>query len=167
MKKIVILFILFALSLVFAVFLVVNENQKRSSATLLYNGNTEKENKINTEFFEGKMPSATPLPTGKSEPTLKPTEVPAKISMQVPLFLTISSPSNSQTVSNTSILVKGMTTPQTSVMVNEFELTADAQGAFSKSLSLDEGENYINIVAYNSEGEVVEKELIITREVQE
>lgn len=167
MKKIIILLILFAISLFLAVFLVVNENQRRSNATLLNNGNTEKENRINTEFFEGKMPSATPLPTGKSEPTLKATEVPAKTSTQVPLFLTISSPSNNQTVSDTSILVKGMTTPQTSVMVNEFELTADAQGAFSKSLSLDEGENYINIVAYNSEGEVVEKELIITREVQE
>lgn len=167
MKKIIILLVLFAISLFLAVFLVVNENQRRSNATLLNNGNTEKENRINTEFFEGKMPSATATPPGKSAPTPKPTETPAKTSSQVPLFLTTSSPSSSQTVSDANILVKGTTAPQTSVMINEFELTADSQGNFSKSLSLDEGENYINVVVYNNEGEVVEKELIITREVQE
>ena len=106
------------------------------------------------------------MPTGKSIPTLKPTEAPAKTSSQT-LFLTLSSPTTNQTVNDTSVLVKGTTAPQTPVMINEFELTADSQGNFSKSLSLDEGENYINVVAYNNEGQVVEKELIITREVQE
>jgi len=167
MKKAVILLVLFVTSLVFAVSLVVNENHKRTSATLLNNSNTEKENKINTEFFEGKMPSTTITPVNKFVPTLKPTETPAKTSTPTPLFLTILSPSSNQTVSDTSILVKGMTAPQTPVMINEFELTADSQGNFSKSLPLDEGENYINIIAYNSEGQVVEKELVITREVQE
>lgn len=168
MKKIIILLILFALLLSLAIFLVVNETQKRSNAsTLLNTGNTEKENKINTEFFEDKIPKATVTLAGKSALTPKLTETPVKTSSQTPLFLTISSPLSNQTVSDTSILVKGMTVPQTSVMMNEFELTADSQGNFSKSLSLDEGENYINVVAYNSEGQVVEKELIITREVQE
>src|SRR3989338_9411139 len=167
MKKIIILLVLFALLLILAIFLVVNETQKRTNATaLINNGSAEKEGKINTEFFEGKIPSATLMPTGKSIPTLKPTEAPAKTSSQT-LFLTLSSPTTNQTVNDTSVLVKGTTAPQTPVMINEFELTADSQGNFSKSLSLDEGENYINVVAYNNEGQVVEKELIITREVQE
>lgn len=147
MKKIIIFLVLFILLLFFAIFLVINETQKRSNAaTLLNNRNTEKESKINTEFFEGKV---------KSIPT------------QAPLYLTISSPRSNEAVDDTNILIKGMTVPQTLIMVNEFELTADTQGNFSKSLSLDEGENYINIVAYNSEGQVVEKELIVTRAVQE
>lgn len=166
MKKIIILLILFALLLILAISLVVNETQKRSNESILLNtGNTEKE--INTEFFEDKIPKATAVPTGKTVPSPKPTETPVKTSSQAPLFLTISSPSSNQTVDEASILVKGTTVPQTSVMVNEFELTADSQGNFSKSLSLDEGENYINVIAYNNEGQVVEKELIITREVQE
>lgn len=166
MKKIIILLILFAILIILAIFLVVNETQKRSNeATLLDKGSTEKE--INTEFFEDKIPKATAIPTGKSDPTPKPAEASTKTSSQVSLFLTISSPSGNQTVSDASIIIKGTTTPQTPVMINEFELTADSQGSFSKSLSLDEGENYINVVAYNSEGQVVEKELIVTKEVQE
>ncbi|MBI4973697.1 hypothetical protein HZC27_03755 [Candidatus Roizmanbacteria bacterium] len=153
MKKIIILLVLFALLLILAIFLVVNETQKRTNAAALLNsGSTEKEGKINTEFFEGKRPSATLIPTNAAAQTL---------------FLTLSSPTTNQTVSGASILVKGMTVPLTPVMINEFELTADSQGNFSKSLSLDEGENYISVIAYNSEGQVVEKELVITREVQE
>lgn len=157
MKKIIVLLVLFTLLLIFAISLVVNETQKRSNmATLLNNGNTETESKINTEFFES-----------KSVPTPKPTETLTKTATQISLFLTLSSPSDNQTVSDTSILIKGTTAPQTPVMINEFELTADAQGNFSKSMSLDEGENYISVVAYNSEGQVAEKELVITRTPQE
>jgi hypothetical protein len=60
--------------------------------------------------------------------------------------------------------VTGKTVPGANVIVNEYEMKADATGVFSRTVSLDEGENYISIVAYTDTGEVAETELMIVRE---
>jgi len=79
------------------------------------------------------------------------------------LLLEVTSPA-SGTVSGSSVAVTGKTVPGANVIVNEYEMKADATGVFSRTVSLDEGENYISIVAYTDTGEVAETELMIVRE---
>lgn len=167
MKKTIILFILFILSLSVAIFLVVQEEQRKSvQTTILQNQRIQEQgtSKINTEFFEGKKVIPTP------QTTLKPS--PAKSVLNTTptsntLFLTISSPQNKQTIKEANVLIKGKTLPRTQVMVNEFEIISDVNGNFSQSISMDEGENYISVVVYSSEGDAVEKELVIMGEVSQ
>lgn len=78
------------------------------------------------------------------------------------LTLTISSPTSGQTVSTAKITIVGKTAPKAEVFINDEELLADATGNFSLSLTLEEGENYILIVANDADGKYVEKELSIT-----
>jgi len=167
MKKTIILFILFILSLSVAVFLVVQEEQKKSAqTTILQNQKIQEQatSKINTEFFEGKKVTPTP------HITLKPNSAESTLNTALTnnaLFLTISSPQNKQTTKEASIFIKGKTLPRTPVMVNEFEIVSDSSGNFSQSVSLDEGENYISVVAYSPEGDAVEKELVIMGEISQ
>ena len=48
------------------------------------------------------------------------------------------------------------------MFVNESETKADSSGNFSATLTLDEGENYILVVANDSSGNYAEKEFTIT-----
>jgi hypothetical protein len=47
--------------------------------------------------------------------------------------------------------------------VNDQELTSNADGSFSTTVLLDEGENYISVVAYDEVGNSAERELLVTR----
>lgn len=76
--------------------------------------------------------------------------------------LTIEEPSDNLTTQIQTITVKGLTLPGATVYVNEIEMSADANGTFSTAVQLDEGENYVMIVAHDNEGNYAEKELIIT-----
>lgn len=78
--------------------------------------------------------------------------------------LIINSPQSNHATSQGSVQVEGITSPRAHVIVNEYELRADSRGSFSQRVSLDEGENYISVVAYTEEGAVAEKELLIVRE---
>lgn len=78
------------------------------------------------------------------------------------ITLTISTPSNNTTVSNSSLAVKGKTVAGAEVFINNAETKADANGNFSVKLTLEEGENYILIVANDAAGNYSEKELSIT-----
>lgn len=77
--------------------------------------------------------------------------------------LEIVSPQNNATVTADSIIISGKTVPLANVIINEFELNADATGLFSQTIFMDEGENYFSIVAYTDSG-VSEKELVVIRE---
>lgn len=78
------------------------------------------------------------------------------------ITLTISSPSNNTTVSGSSLTVKGKTVAGAEVFVNDSETKADAGGNFSVKITLEEGENYILVVANDAAGNYSEKELSIT-----
>lgn len=79
-----------------------------------------------------------------------------------PLTMTIISPASGSTVQNPAITVKGKTLPNAEVFVNEKEGRADASGNFSIGITLDEGENYLIVMANDDQGNVAEKELTIT-----
>ena len=78
------------------------------------------------------------------------------------ITLTISTPSNNATVSSGSLTVKGKTVAGAEVFVNDLETKADASGNFSATMTLEEGDNYILIVANDAAGNYSEKELSIT-----
>jgi hypothetical protein len=90
-------------------------------------------------------------------PTSAPTLVPSS-----KITLTISSPASGSTVSSSSITVRGKTSASAEVFVNESETKADSNGNFSVSMKLDEGDNYIIVIANDADGNVAEAELTVT-----
>ena len=95
-----------------------------------------------------------PSPAFRIVPTSTPIVIP----------LEIVSPKNIGSVSTDSIIVSGTTVPYADVMINNFEITADVKGKFTQTINLDEGENYISVIAYTESG-VAEKEIIILRDL--
>jgi hypothetical protein len=119
---------------------------KSPTPTVLTNGNTGNSEKIPVDE------------TSKSGAT--PTAIPAAAVNQISLSVT--SPSNNTTVSTPSVTVKGVTKAGADVAVNEKDTVAGSAGNFSATLSLEEGDNYIIVVAVDSDGLVAEQELNIT-----
>lgn len=101
----------------------------------------------------------TPTEESAITPTTKTKEA---LTVTSGITLTISSPSNNTTVSGSSLTVKGKTVSGAEVFVNDLETKADTSGNFSVSLTLEEGENYILVVANDATGNYSEKELSIT-----
>ncbi len=83
-------------------------------------------------------------------PTPTPTPTPAA------LFLEIVEPENESTVSTESIIVSGSTIPGAvvSILVDTEIAIADVdeQGNFSATVTLEEGPNYIEVLASDQEG---------------
>lgn len=104
--------------------------------------------------------------TAVSDVSVTPTNIPSAASTSIStiagLSLTITSPSNGQTFTTNQVTVKGKTSPNAEVFVNDEELTADASGNFSQALTLEEGENYILVVANDADGNFAEKEISVT-----
>ena len=75
------------------------------------------------------------------------------------IALTVSTPANNANVTVSPLPVKGKTVPGAEVFVNDIETIADAGGYFSVTLNLEEGDNYILIVANDVSGNYAEKEL--------
>ncbi len=75
--------------------------------------------------------------------------------------LNIESPSDGQTVDTATIVVSGVTVPNAEVFVNEFETVADNSGKFSATVNLDDGENVVNVIVNDENGNYVEKDLTV------
>ena len=109
-------------------------------------------------------PSATVENTVK---TAMPTSVVKEATTNAPIPnvtvpLLVSTPTNGSTVKSSTISVKGKTANGIDVFVNDTENRSDAGGNFSASVSLDEGENTIIVVATDSEGNVAEETITVT-----
>lgn len=90
----------------------------------------------------------------------------APTSVPIVIPLEILSPKNNTSTATDFTIVSGTTNPYVDVMINNFEITADAKGKFSQSISIDEGENYVSVIAYTDFG-ITEKEIIILREISQ
>jgi cytoskeletal protein RodZ len=77
-------------------------------------------------------------------------------------FLTVRSPVSGTTQSSKSLTVKGKTTAGAEVFVNDTEGKANTNGDFSINITLDEGENTVLVIANDSAGNSLEKELTVT-----
>lgn len=99
--------------------------------------------------------------TGESQ-----TEVPSQVktmgAAEASVIVQITSPSDKTTLSSPYVTVRGKTLPLAEVFVNDNETKADADGNFSSSITLDEGENVIMVVANDSMGNAGEAEITVT-----
>lgn len=82
------------------------------------------------------------------------------------IFLEILSPDNNSVVNNPLITISGRTIAYADVFINDKETKADNQGNFSLNYNLEEGENELMIVVNDSQGNYLEKTLIITYQLQ-
>ena len=78
------------------------------------------------------------------------------------IALTITTPTSGQIVTSDQLTVEGKTSPGADIFVNDAETKANAAGLFSVKLTLEEGENYILIVANDVNGNYAEKEITVT-----
>jgi hypothetical protein len=78
------------------------------------------------------------------------------------ITLQVTTPKNNSTVSLSALTVQGTTKPKADVSINEKDVVANANGYFSATVSLEEGDNYVVIVAVDENGDVAEQELNVT-----
>jgi hypothetical protein len=79
--------------------------------------------------------------------------------------LVLSSPQSGIEVINSSIQITGTTGKNINVVVNDQDLISNPDGTFSTSVRLDEGENYISVVAYDELGNSAEREIMVIRTI--
>ena len=80
------------------------------------------------------------------------------------LFLTVSSPENNSTITKSSLVVQGKTSPNAEVFVNDKTATANGQGDFSAPITLEEGENIITVSANDVDGNYASSDIMVTYE---
>ncbi len=101
-------------------------------------------------------PTAAPptIPTATPGPTTIPSGSPAPT--PIALFLTVTQPLDGAQVSTSSVLVVGTTNPGAvvSVLVDDEVTIADVDqnGGFSAAVSLEEGPNFIEVIASDQQG---------------
>ena len=76
-------------------------------------------------------------------------------------LLEVSTPQNESVVTSPEILVSGNTTADSVVSVNGVLVDIDAEGEFSTPFTLEEGPNYIEVIASNYEGEESSESLTV------
>jgi hypothetical protein len=90
------------------------------------------------------------------------TENPQQIAATNQITLSVTSPLNNATVTSPALTVRGKTAPNAEVFVNDAETKADAGGNFFASITLDEGENPVVIVANDANGNSAEQDIMVT-----
>lgn len=134
--------------------LIVVRNQKRAPS----GNNAMQVTPTPTTEESAVQTSVTPRSSSRSTPT--PTSGLIRTIAQI--TLTISSPQPGAVVTNSQLTVKGKTTPKAEVYVNEAEGFADVSGNFSATITLDEGENPVVVTAVDENGNMAEKDFVVT-----
>lgn len=97
--------------------------------------------------------------TNKSADLVKET-----VTQSEKIFLEVDQPKTGTTVNNPIVNINGKTIPNAYIFINEQELKADINGSFASATTLEEGENYILIVASDDLGNSVEKDILVNLE---
>lgn len=101
------------------------------------------------------------LPTAKPIPENSVSETPRALSTSSEMSLTLTAPLNGVVLKTGSVVVRGKTSPNAEVFVNDQSTRADANGNFSLTVNLDEGENKLVVSANDAEVNVVEQSLSV------
>jgi hypothetical protein len=118
-----------------------------------------------------KTPASLTQTTGVQNPAgqnISETSVPDRTVSPVPsaavnqITLSVTSPVDKASVTTPSVTVKGTTLPGAEVSVNEKDVVANGSGNFTATIALEEGDNYIIVVAVDADGLVAEQELSVT-----
>lgn len=121
----------------------------------IYLGFTQLKSRTQTNSNKGNF---VPSPT-----IIIPTSAEVITSVPTSINLHITSPESGVQVDSTSIVVLGTTEKNIHVAINDQDLISNTDGSFKTSVLLDEGENYISIVAYDEGGNTTEREIMVTR----
>lgn len=151
MKNITVAAIIVSVVFVIAVGLLVLKTNKNTSSDGVNNVQQTQENSA----VQNNEPTKGVVDQGNSPKTAEKTFMSA-------ISLTVSSPVNGLVSTSPTVIVKGITLPNADVAVNDSDLKADASGAFSVSIKLDEGDNVIVVIANDDQGNVAEKEITVT-----
>jgi hypothetical protein len=120
--------------------------------------------------------AATPTPVAKPAATLVPTSLPAAkpaAAAATPtvaakpgalLVLQVLEPADESEVTTPTVTVRGVTSPGAVVSVGDDLADVDAGGAFSATVTLEEGPNVIEVVASDEDGNVLFQEILIIYE---
>jgi hypothetical protein len=98
-------------------------------------------------------------PTSTATPETTSKETGATESNKI--SLSIISPKDGETLSSTNVVVKGKTSPNADVFVNDQSGKSDTNGNFSITIGLDEGQNVIVVSANDSVGNATERDLTV------
>lgn len=82
------------------------------------------------------------------------------------ITLTVTQPQDNAVVSLDRLTVRGKTVPNAEIYINDTEGKSDANGNFSLTITLDEGENYIFVTAVDSDGNVADSERYVTYDTE-
>ena len=99
------------------------------------------------------------------EATLAPPQAIPVPSPQTPpadFYLTVTQPADGSIINVGKIEVSGHTSPGAVVSVNDEIAMADTQGAFTVTITLEEGPNIIEVIASDDEGNEAETSLTVT-----
>lgn len=107
---------------------------------------------------------------------VKPTEI-KKITIQNPspapqssVFLSIDQPLDEAVVDNRKIRISGKTVPNAKIVIvtqsSEEAAVPTADGSFSTDITIDSGENIIQIIAIAPDGEIVSAKRVITHSIE-
>ena len=112
--------------------------------------------------YSGKGAVATQvLPTQNPSASISPDNDKENVT-STKISLLITSPKNGDTLDSTNASVKGKTTPNAEVFVNDVMGKADLNGNFSISIGLDEGTNVIVVSVNDADGNVSEQTINVT-----
>lgn len=153
MKKIVPFLIFFPL-LVLSFYLVSIEVKNKEAKKVV--NNTADSNEKKDITIQSNVLPVTPQPSASVSP---------QNDSQINLIITF--PISGTEINTSEVNVSGSTEPGASVSVNDKEVIAGKDGSFKTTIAIDEGDNYISVVAYNDLGNVAEREIVITRTVSD
>ncbi len=94
----------------------------------------------------------TPTPTPEPTPAPAPTPIPTPTPTPAGFFLKVTEPKDESIVTTSIIHVSGMTTVDAVLSINGEIVEIDEHGNFSTVVTLDEGPNYIEVIASDLEG---------------
>jgi hypothetical protein len=103
----------------------------------------------------------TPTPTATATPAPTPTPTATPRPTQQPLFLNVTTPEDESIVATSEVEVAGTTLPTAIVSVNGTLVTVEVDGAFSTTVTLEEGPNTIEVVASTVKGEELDRVLMV------
>lgn len=117
-----------------------------------------------TKGYSGKGINIAPILQNPSSTNTNPTGANQEIGSVASdkISLVVTSPVNGAALDSTNVTVKGKTSPNADVFVNDQAGKADANGNFSISIGLDEGSNLISVAVNDAEGNATTQELTVT-----
>ncbi len=118
------------------------------------------------------VPTATPLlPTATPVPTVSPTPTPAPVptvgSGTFNLTLNFVGVGEEGIVRSDTVLLRGITSTDAIVSVNDVIVEVQADGSFELTLVLDPGPNFVDVVASNLDGSTINSSLAIVSDPPE